>query len=179
AQQATATGVAYVAPTSDGTLTISLGATTANATVAAGDDLNTALGKINTALKAAGLTQLTASATTGGAIQIQSAQYGSGTHFTVADTNFGLNGTVAGVDVAGTIAGQVATGAGQTLSSSTGASSGLQIRISATAADVSAGGGSLSLGSATFSQGIAGRLSSFLAITQGATGSITDATNMY
>ena len=32
---------------------------------------------------------------------------------------------------------------------------------------------------ATFSQGIAGRLSSFLTITQGATGSITDATNMY
>ncbi|HMC09375.1 MAG TPA: flagellar filament capping protein FliD, partial [Actinomycetota bacterium] len=138
----------------------------------------------------AGLTQLVATATSGGAIQIQDAQYGSAAGFTVSGDStvgpngisagtFGLNGTYAGVDMAGTIDGQAATGAGQVLTSSTGASSGLQLRVTATADDVAGAGGSLSLGSASFSQGIAGRLSSFLTLTQGVRGSITDATNVY
>src|SRR5439155_14376813 len=127
----TATSAVYAPPASDETFALSVGSTSANVTVLAGDDLNTALGRINSALKGAGLTQLAASATSGGAIQIQDAQYGSAAIFSISgDDTFGpdgpspgslaLNGIYAGVDIAGTIDGQAATGAGQVLSSSTG-----------------------------------------------------------
>jgi len=95
------------------------------------------------------------------------------------DTSFGLNGTYAGVNVAGTINGHAASGTGQVLSSSTGASSGLQVKVVATPADVAGAGGTLSLGSATFSQGVAGRLSSFVNNATGPTGTITDASAAY
>ena len=72
-----------------------------------------------------------------------------------------------------------ATGTGQVLTSTAGASSGLQVKVTATAADVSGAGGTLSLGSATFSQGVAGRLSSFVNNATGPTGTITDAAAAY
>jgi flagellar hook-associated protein 2 len=178
-QAATVTGGVYWSPVTPYSFTVTSNGTTATVHVAAGEDLATILASVNDALKAAGLNQISATSN-GGAIQLQSSVYGSSTSFTVAgDQSLGLNGTYAGVDVAGTIDGQAAVGTGQILASSSGASSGLQVRVGATPADVSAAGGTLSLGSASLSQGIAGRLSSFLSTTTATTGTITDAAKAY
>jgi flagellar hook-associated protein 2 len=179
AQAATVTGGVFYSPVAPYSFTVSANGNTATVNVAAGADLATILAAVSDALKAAGLTQVSASAS-GGAIQIQSSVYGSSTAFTVAgDQSFGLNGTHAGVDVAGTIDGKAASGTGQFLSSSSGASTGLQVRVGATPADVSGAGGTLSLGSASYSQGVAGRLSSFLGTATATTGTITDAAKAY
>jgi flagellar hook-associated protein 2 len=179
AQAATVTGGVFYSPVAPYSFTVTSNGNTATVNVAAGDDLSAILTKVNDALKAAGISQVSASANSG-AIQIQSSVYGSSTAFTVAgDTNFGLNGTYAGLDVAGTINGQAATGTGQILSASSGASSGLQVRVTATPTDISDAGGTLSLGSASFSQGVAGRLGSFLSTATATTGTVTDAANAY
>lgn len=180
ASQASATGAPYVAPGADQTFTIASGTTTATVALTAGDSESAALAKIATALQAAGLTQLTAMDNGSGAIKLQDSSYGAAAAFTVAgSTGLGLDGTYAGTDVAGTIDGQAAHGAGQSLFATTGPSNGLTVHVTATPADVVAAGGTLSLGSATLTQGIAGRLSSFLNKTVGLTGSISDATNLY
>src|SRR5207245_11216635 len=83
AEKATATGAVYAPPAYDETFAVSVGGTSADVTVAAGDDLSTAVGKVNSALKGAGLTQLVATATSGGAIQIQDAEYGSAAGFKI------------------------------------------------------------------------------------------------
>jgi flagellar hook-associated protein 2 len=178
-QAATVIGGVFWSPVAPYSFTVTSNGTTATVNVAAGANLATVLASINDALKAAGLTQISASSS-GGAIQIQSSVYGSSTAFTVAgDQSFGLNGTYAGVDVAGTIDGRAASGTGQILSSSSGGSTGLQVRVGATPTDVSGAGGTLSLGAASFSQGLAGRLSSFLRTTTATTGTITDAAKAY
>jgi flagellar hook-associated protein 2 len=179
AQAAIAISGAYPSSPPPNTFTVTSNGVTATVTAPPGADLATILTLINGALKTAGITQLSASAS-GSGFQIQSSVYGASTKFTVAgDTSFGLNGTYAGVNVAGTINGQAASGTGQVLSSSTGASSGLQVKVVATPADVAGAGGTLSLGSATFSQGVAGRLSSFVNNATGPTGTITDASAAY
>jgi flagellar hook-associated protein 2 len=179
AQAATVTGGVFYSPVAPYSFTVTSNGNTATVHVAAGEDLAAILTAVNDALKAAGTSQISASAN-GGAIQIQSSVYGSSTAFTVAgDTNFGLNGTYAGVDVAGTVDGKAASGTGQILSTSSGASSGLQVRVVATPTDVSDAGGTLSLGSASFSQGVAGRLGSFLGTATATTGTVTDAANAY
>jgi flagellar hook-associated protein 2 len=179
AQAAIAISGAYPSSPPPNTFTVTSNGVTATVTAPPGADLATILTLINSALKTVGITQLSASAS-GTGFQIQSSVYGASTKFTVAgDTSFGLNGTYAGVNVAGTINGQAASGTGQVLSSSTGASSGLQVKVVATPADVAGAGGTLSLGSATFSQGVAGRLSSFVNNATGPTGTITDASAAY
>lgn len=180
ASQASATGSAYAAPATDQTFTIASGTTTASVSLTAADGESAALVKIKIALQAAGLSQLTALDNGSGAIRLQDSSYGAAATFTVAGSGaLGLDGTYAGTDVAGTIDGQAAHGAGQSLFSSAGPASGLAVRITATPADVSAAGGALALGTATLTQGIAGRLSSLLNRTVGLTGSISDATNLY
>jgi flagellar hook-associated protein 2 len=179
AQAATVTGGVFYSPVAPYSFTVTSNGNTATVHVAAGADLATILTAVNDALKAASITQISAS-TSGGAIQIQSAVYGSSTAFTVAgDQSLGLNGTYAGVDVAGTIDGKAATGTGQILSSSSGPARGLRVRVGATPADVSGAGGTLSLGSASFSQGVAGRLSSFVGTATATTGTVTGAANAY
>lgn len=179
AQAAIAISGAYPSSPPPNTFTITSNGVTATVTAPPGADLATILSMINSALKAAGITQLSASAN-GNGLQIQSSVYGASTSFTIAgDTSLGLNGTYTGVNVAGTINGRAATGTGQVLTSTAGASSGLQVKVTATPADVSGAGGTLSLGSATFSQGVAGRLSSFVNNATGPTGTITDASAAY
>lgn len=182
-QAATAAGAvsaAYGPPPSNQTFTVTANGVTATVTLAAGDTESTAVGKINAALSAAGLKQLIAQDNGAGAIQLQDSNFGSGASFTVAGSGaLALDGTYQGTDVAGTINGVAATGAGQTLFSTSGASNGLTLQITATPADVAAAGGTLSLGTATLTQGIMGRLSSFLNNTVGLTGTISDATNTY
>jgi len=179
AQAASAITGAYPSSPPPNTFTVTSNGVTATVTAPPGADLTTILTLINNALRTAGITQLSASAS-GSGFQIQSSVYGASTSFTVAgDTSFGLNGTYTGVNVAGTINGKAATGTGQVLTSTAGASSGLQVKVAATPTDVSGAGGTLSLGSATFSQGVAGRLSSFVNNATGPTGTITDAAAAY
>src|SRR5439155_4104561 len=154
AQAASAITGAYPSSPPPNTFTVSSNGVTATVTAPPGADLATILTLINNALKAAGITQLSASAS-GSGFQIQSSVYGANARFTIAgDTLSGLNGTYARVNVAGTINGKSATGTGQVLTSTAGASSGLQVKVVATPADVSGAGGTLSLGSASFSQGV-------------------------
>ena len=96
-------------------------------------------------------------------MDITSIRYGSGStvEFTVVDTNtsndlgFAVGSGTAGVDVAGTINGIVATGDGQVLTSSTGVSEGLSLLISS--------GSTGSRGSVSFSRGIAETLDDIIA----------------
>jgi flagellar capping protein FliD len=63
--------------------------------------------------------------------------------------------------VAGTVGGLAATGAGQLLTvTGDGKANGLTVRVTATAADVAGAGGSLALGSLTYTAGVAQRLDS-------------------
>jgi flagellar hook-associated protein 2 len=180
AAQASETGAAYAAPSAPQTFTIASGGETATVNLSAGDTETTAIGEINNALQAAGITTITAQDNGSGAIQLQDSQYGSAAAFTVSgSTGLGLDGTFAGTDVAGTINGQAATGSGQILSSGTGASTGLTLQITSSQAEVAAAGGTLSLGNATLTQGIMGQLSSFLNTTLEPTGTIAGATNSY
>lgn len=94
----------------------------------------------------------------GGKLQLQSKQYGAGINFAVqsntaaSGTSTGIGTsivTATGVDVAGTINGETATGSGQFLTGSqtNGKANGLQLRITATAAGT--------YGRVTLSRGVA------------------------
>lgn len=81
-------------------------------------------------------------------------------------TNFlGAANATAGIDVAGTINGLAATGSGQTLTSSTGDSTGLQIQIN--------GGATGARGTVNYSQGYAHKLNEFANTSLGSTGLLT------
>ena len=91
----------------------------------------------------------------GGAIKVTSLTYGSSSSATVSGNGasgiFGTPGTTTGIDVAGTINGQVATGHGQSLVGATGdASEGLNIAVS--------GGALGARGSVSFTMGYAYQL---------------------
>lgn len=179
AELATATGSPYVAPGADEVFEIISGTKTVSVTVAGGSSLSAAVSAINSALANAGVTTLAAS-DNGGALQLIESRYGSAVSFQVTnDDSFGLTGTYAGVDVAGTIDGQPATGSGQSLKSNVedAPTEGFSVIVSATQAEVAAAGGTLALGSIGYSQGIAGRLASFIDRAQAAQGPITTSGN--
>ena len=96
-------------------------------------------------------------------------------------TAFGLDGTYTGQDVAGTINGVAATGAGQTLTAPAGSGSaeGLIVRVTASPDEVAAAGGTLALGSISYSEGLSGRLLGFLKELDGENGTIQLATQRY
>ncbi|GIV00964.1 MAG: hypothetical protein KatS3mg014_2579 [Actinomycetota bacterium] len=174
------TGVPYAPPAADETFGITVGSLTATVTVGAGSTLGQAIEAINAALRAAGITTVVASDTGSGSIRLAGTRYGSKATFTVADDDaFGLNGTFVGVDAAGTIDGQAASGAGRVLTASTGNAAGLQVRVTAGAEEVAAAGGSLDLGSIVYTEGAVGRLSRVLAAARSVGGLVDLATDRW
>ena len=175
---AAVTGGVYASPGSDEALTVTSGSKSVAVSVTAGSTLAQAVSQINAALVAGGIATVLASDDGAGHLALSETRFGSKIGFTVAgDDAFGLNGSFAGADVVGTIAGIAATGVGQVLTSKEGAANGLTIRVAATASEVAGAGGTLSLGSFDYSEGLVGRLSRFLGTTEGAKGSVTITTD--
>jgi flagellar hook-associated protein 2 len=146
AVKASVLGSVYAAPGADSTFTITSGSLVASVTINTGDDLTTAVGRINTALAAVGITTNAATASSG-KISLDESRYGTDASFTVAANDFGLAGTFSGVNVAGTIGGNAATGSGSALTGTTLNTKGIALAVTASAADVAGAGGSLGLGS--------------------------------
>jgi flagellar hook-associated protein 2 len=107
----------------------------------------------------------------GGALVIRSTGYGQNASFEVQSSTIGAGQTGvtvaagafeqhAGTNVAGTIDGVAATGVGRLLSlpATAGNAAGLVLNIISTQADVTAAGGTLHLGSFTYTPGVAQRL---------------------
>ncbi len=170
ASVASVTGTTYTAPTADETFDITSGTKTATVTILAGSDLATAVQAINDALSAAGISTVKATSS-GGAIRLDETRYGSAFSFTVAANSFGLAGTFTGTDVAGTIGGVAATGTGRSLQG-TGTLDGLILTITASAAEVAAAGGTLSLGTVSITSGLASRFDEYLETVEGTDGVI-------
>lgn len=177
ASRGTVTGSAYVAPASTEAFTITVGSAVASVSIAAGSDITTAIAAIETALSDAGITDISV-ADDGGAIALTHDRYGSAASFTVSANSLGLAGTFAGTDVAGTIGGIAATGSGQTLTG-TGALDGLLVSVEATAAEVTAAGGTLALGSVTIASGLAASLDEYLETATETGGSIDRASERW
>ncbi len=107
-----------------------------------------------------------------GSLNVTSNLYGSTSSASLADasgtlvsTYMGAPTNTTGVDVAGTINGLAATGSGQTLVSSTGSSTGLQVQI--------LGGATGARGTVNYSQGYAFKLNDFANTALGSTGLLT------
>lgn len=178
ATAATVTGNIYSPPVADTAFTVVSSGKTINMTITAGSTINQAISSINASLDAQGITSLRASSAGGGALKLAEGRYGASGSFTVAGAAaFGLDGTHNAVDVIGTIDGQAATGVGRSLTSSAGASKGLMIQVSATPAEVTAAGGTLTLGTMSFTQGWGGMVGKFVAGTEGASGTVDLARN--
>lgn len=115
---------------------------------------------INQALTDAGISTVSASQV-GNTIRLGDTRYGSAHSFTVSANDYGLNGTFQGTDVAGTIGGLAATGSGRSLTGTDGLSS-MVLTVGATPAEVTAAGGTLSLGDVSVSAGIAATFDDYL-----------------
>ncbi|MBI3128605.1 MAG: flagellar filament capping protein FliD [Candidatus Tectomicrobia bacterium] len=163
--------------TQNETLTITAGGLTASASLTSGMTAQDAVTAINTTLKNAGITDVSASFNSStGKITLIHAKYGLKHSFKVKSTvasgtagSSGLGSTVAnteatftGQDVKGTIGGEAATGEGQTLTGDSGNTStdGLQILVKITPAQLTAQGASQ--GVVTVSRGIATQLDELL-----------------
>lgn len=146
----------------DGTTTLNLvvGAKNVAVGVQPGDTAAQLVDRINQASAAEGLGL--AAQLDGADVVVRTSAYGSAPTFTMSAAN-GLTATAttAGADVAGTIDGLAASGAGQLLTvTGTGKANGLTVRITATEAEVTGAGGTLALGTLTYSPGVAQRLDS-------------------
>jgi flagellar hook-associated protein 2 len=174
------TGAAYTPPgaTEPKTFRISSGGKTVTVTIdSSHTDAQSAALVIDQALKDAGISTVTASATAGGELRLEESRYGSAVSFTVegldangdvdpAETVFDLAGSHAGIDVAGTINGAAATGAGRVLTASAdGPAKGLSMRIDGLPADFTA----------TYAHGLAGGMSNTLSQAEGTTGIVARA----
>lgn len=182
ASHASALSNRYRRPNSDTTFQIIVGATSVDVTVLRHDNITESLDAINSALVAAGVNSVTATQVDINGtdyIQLDHASFGSGAGFDVVGDPFGLAGSYAGTDVAGTVGGESATGSGQLLSVDAGDPSGMQIRVTASQDDVDGAGGSLSLGDLTFAAGIGGALDTYLDRAQGAGGSVARARDFW
>lgn len=186
ATQGTTTGSAAASTTitagSNDTLDVNLNGLVQTITLTAGtytaDQLATALqNAINTnnAFSTAGdAVSVTQNA---GVLTVSSNQYGA---TSIADISggdglaslFGATPTVTnGLDVAGTINGQAATGSGQTLTSTSGSSSGLYVLIK--------GGNTGDRGTVSYTQGYANSLSTFITSALGSNGAVAAAVASY
>ena len=162
----------------DASFQITVDANVVDVFIARWSNITQAVGAINTALTAAGVTNLAATHVQSGGddmIQLDHTGYGSGASFTVTGDPFGLAGTYTGTDVAGTIGAEAATGSGRSLTASSGDPTGLALVISATAAEVSGAGGSLGLGTVSYSEGLLGKLDAAVDAAEGSGGSISRA----
>lgn len=176
---ASVVGSSYSAPGSDITMTISAGGVDTDVTIVSGDDINAAITRINDALDDAGVSSLRASES-GGAIKLGQLKYGSAGDFTVVNSSsLGLDGTESAQDVVGTIDGVAATGTGQSLLSESGDSDGLGITIQLTDGELTAAGGSLTLGDLTYARGLMGELSEVVDYWEGTDGSIARASDRW
>jgi flagellar hook-associated protein 2 len=139
----------------DETLTITQGATTVEVTLLAGDDLATAVSRINDALDDAG--SKIAASDQAGVLKLAADEYGSAGSFSVVSDRPGNDPTFSGIgttplsgtglDVAGTIGGFAATGEGQVLTGADGTPvEGVEIKYSG----ASAGTGTLTVGADGF-----------------------------
>ncbi|HVV35250.1 MAG TPA: flagellar filament capping protein FliD [Acidimicrobiales bacterium] len=175
AQQASLTGAAFgtLAANEDISVTTNAGNVVYHAL--AGADATSVAAGLNAAFSAA-RSGVTASVN-GGAITLTTTGYGTAATLNVTAGASGLTGSSAGVNVVGTIDGQAATGSGQLLTGAdgTGDGAGLLLTISATASDVAAAGGTLDLGSITYSSGAAGGLARLLNQLSGPGGVVTNA----
>lgn len=182
ATRASATSSAYVAPGSDTTFQVVVnGSTSVDVSVTTGQAIADVVDAINTALEGAGATTVTATAVNVSGtdyIQLDHASYGSSATIEVIGDPFGLAGTYSGTDVAGTIGGEAATGSGQALTASSGDPEGLIIKVTATDAEVTGAGGSLSLGSISFSRGVLGSLDLMVGYAEESGGSIERARDL-
>jgi flagellar hook-associated protein 2 len=179
AGRATATGTAYTAPQPDEGRTIRI--TRPNGTftdVTLTDTHQTAedaAAHIRATLEAAGVTAYEVT-TDRGAHRIAPLADGDGSaaRFTVSEVNgdgevvgdaFGLAGEAEGVDVAGTIGGQAATGTGRTLTGSAGDATGLSVQVN----------GSPGSFDVTWTRGVIGTVGSALSRAEGVHGTIARA----
>ena len=130
--------------------------------------------QINDGLAIFGIDQILAEESSGAIRLSAPGFYGSAYDIAVwNDDAWGLNAVSAGVNVAGTIGGETASGAGRTLAGSAGAPTGLSVLVTATPAEVS--GGPLSLGNIDVTQGLAGGIDGWLDKIEGVDGDITRA----
>ena len=181
ATKAKATSAAFAAPGADSAFQIVVGSNTVDVSVAAGQTISEVVQAINTALENEGVGTVTASVVNVSGtdyIELDHSAYGSGASFEVVGDPFGLAGTYAGTDVAGTIGGEAATGSGRSLTADSGDPEGLIIRITASTGDVSGAGGSLSLGSFTYSRGVFGSLDQTIGYAEGSGGKISRAKDL-
>ena len=170
----TIVGNAYVIPSIFEDMNILLGTTSVLVGVSAGSTLSQAVTELNTALGTLGLTEILVDEFSGALRLTAPGFYGASYNMAVwNDSAFGLDNVVTGVDVAGTIDGQAATGTGRTLLSTAGDPTGLSLSISATPTDV--GAGPLSLGNVDVLQGLGGAVDTWLDRVQGVDGQIARA----
>jgi flagellar hook-associated protein 2 len=175
AEQASVTGAAFGTLAVDEDIAVTTAAGTFTYHALAGADADAVATGLN-ALFATSRAGVTASVDSG-AITLTATGYGSASTLSVTAGASGLTGTDTGVNVAGTIDGKAATGAGQLLTGADGSgdSAGLLLTISATASDVAGAGGTLALGDVTYSAGAIGGLAKLLSQLTGAGGKVTSA----
>jgi flagellar hook-associated protein 2 len=160
AAKASVTGEVITTLASDEEITVRMGGRTATFSALTGMTANQAADGLNAALTSAGI-RATATVA-GGAITLASEQYGSAQVLEVMSDlvgpgSTGLGGPTAdtyqrstGVDVAGTIGGQAATGTGQVLTATAGDATGLRVRVTGT--------GTGAQGNIEYSSGVFGAL---------------------
>lgn len=168
AERAEVTGTAFTTLAADTDFTFTVGTKTLTYSAAAGTDGTTLAKSMDSWLSKNGL-GLDAYYESG-ALVVRSAVYGSAASFTVSSSTSVLDGTGTGVDVAGTIGGQPATGVGRILTADSGNPKGLALTISSSPTEVAASGGSLSLGGLTFNEGVGGFLSALMGTARDAGG---------
>ena len=180
ARVARATGAAYDPPATDPeTFTITADdGTGVQVTIPAGASITSAINQINQALADAAVDTITAEESASGGIDLVERRYGAATSFTVAADDLGADGvngtglavgTHTGQDVAGTIDGVAADGAGRRLAVPDTADSpaaGLALIVDPMQ------GATVTSGTVTVTHGLAGRMDRTLAAHEGATGAI-------
>ena len=174
ASRASVTGTPAGTLASLETLTVAVGTSTVTYSAMPGQTAQDTATGLSTALSAAGVGAY--ADVTSGALRILTTSYGAAATLTVTSTGTALglaSATGTGTDVAGTISGAVAKGLGTVLSATTGTPTGLALSISATAAEVAAAGGTLSLGQVTYRPGVSSLIRSALDSANGETGYVT------
>jgi flagellar hook-associated protein 2 len=157
------------------------GGTTVDVSLARRDEVDTVVQKIADALTAAGVSSVSVTKVQQGGddyIRLDHSSYGSANSFEVIGDPFGLAGVYTGTDVMGTIGGEAATGSGRTLTADAGDPEGLILSITATAADVSGAGGTLSLGDISYTVGALGSLDMTVGYAEGSGGRIARAADL-
>lgn len=178
AEVASVTGDAYTAPDpgQERTIRIERGnGTFADVTLTdVHETAEDAAAHISATLDAAGVSAFDV-AVEGDALHLATTAYGSTARFTVTEVDeqgdptggdaFGLAGEVQGQDVAGTIAGELATGSGRTLTGAAGDATGLSIRVD----------GKPDAFDVTWTRGVIGTVGTELARAEGSTGTVARA----